>query len=110
MFFVADLPSALPLRDLFDVAVRGRSVRLTCRECRHSTILSSHALWWLFERRGWRDTLAEVPRRCLCLMCLHRRGRKVRSPEFELVLEAPTDTSLPLPSEMDWKREVRRRR
>jgi hypothetical protein len=43
-------------------------------------------------------------------MCLHRLGRKVRNPEFELVLEAPTDASLPMPSEMDWKREVRRRR
>jgi hypothetical protein len=43
-------------------------------------------------------------------MCLHRRGLKVRDPELELVDEAPTDTSLPMPSELDWKREVRRRR
>jgi hypothetical protein len=107
---MTDLPTAYPLRDLFDAAVRGRSVKLTCRECRHSIVFSSHALWWLFRARGWRDTFEHVRRRCLCLMCLHRRRRKVRNPELELVADAPTDTSLPMPSELDWKREVRRRR
>ena len=43
-------------------------------------------------------------------MCLHRRGAKVRYPEFEMVDEEPTETSLPMPSELDWKRELRRRR
>ena len=107
---MSDPPTAYPLRDLFDVAVRGRAVRLTCGACGHGTVLSSHALWWLFHRKGWVDTLREVRRRCLCIMCLHRRGAKVRDPELALVDEAPTDTSLPMPSELDWKREVRRRR
>jgi hypothetical protein len=107
---MADLPSAYPLQDLFDAAVRARSVRLTCRECRHSAVLSSHALWWLFHKKGWRDTLADVRRRCICLLCLHRRRLKVREPELELVDEAPTETGLPMPSEMDWKRELHRRR
>ena len=110
MFRMSDLPSAFPLRDLFDAAARGRTVRLTCPECGHSAVLSSHALWWLFHRKGWVDTLREVRRRCLCIMCLHRRGEKVRDPELDLVDEPPTDTSLPMPSELDWKREVRRRR
>ncbi|HEX8572492.1 MAG TPA: hypothetical protein VF759_07060 [Allosphingosinicella sp.] len=107
---MSEPPSAFPLRDLFDAAVRGRSVRLTCRECRHSAILSSHALWWLFRKKGWRDGLGDARSRCICLMCLHTRRRKVRNPEFELVLEPPTETSLPMPPEMDWKRELRRRR
>ena len=107
---MSEAPTAYPLRDLFDAAVRGRSVRLTCRECGHSTVLSSHALWWLFRRKGWRDTFADVRRRCVCLMCLHRRRRQVRNPGFELVLDPPTDSSLPLPSEIDWQRELRRRR
>ncbi|HYE29174.1 MAG TPA: hypothetical protein VEA61_13220 [Allosphingosinicella sp.] len=110
MFPMPDLPTAYPLRDLFDAAVRGRSVRLTCRRCGHSAILSSHALWWLFHRRGWRDTFDDVRRRSLCLMCLHRRGETVRGPGLELVHEPPTDTGLPMPSELDWQREVRRRR
>jgi hypothetical protein len=105
-----DLPSAYPLRDLFDAAVRGRAVRLTCAKCRHAAVFSSRALWWLFHRKGWVDTFPEVRRRSLCIMCLHRQGMKVRNPEFELVDEAPTDASLPSPSELDWKRELRRRR
>lgn len=110
MFLVVDFPSAFPLRDLFDAAVRGRSVRLTCPRCAHSAVLSSHALWWLFRRRGWVDSFGAVRRRCLCLLCLHQRGEKVRDPELELVDETPTDTRLPMPSELDWKRELRRRR
>lgn len=107
---MADLPTAYPLRDLFDAAVRGRAVKLTCRACGHKAVFSSHALWWLFERKGWRDTFADVRRRCVCLACLHRRRRKVRNPGFELVHDEPTDLSLPMPSELDWKRELRRRR
>jgi hypothetical protein len=107
---MADLPSAFPLRDLFDAAARGRSIRLTCPKCGHAAVLSSHALWWRFHRKGWVDTFAAVRKRCLCLLCLHRRGAKVRNPLLELVDLAPTDTSLPMPSELDWKRELRRRR
>lgn len=107
---MADLPSAYPLHDLFDAAVRGRSVRLTCGRCGHGAVFDSHALWWLFHRKGWSDTFREVRRRCLCLMCLHRLGLKVRDPRFELVDEPPTDSSLPMPTELDWKREMRRRR
>ncbi|MFL6846737.1 MAG: hypothetical protein ACJ8ER_17870 [Allosphingosinicella sp.] len=107
---MADLPHAYPLKELFDAAARGRTIRLTCRECRHGAVFSSHALWWLFHRKGWVATFEEVRRRFVCLLCLHRRGAKVRNPEFELVDDAPTDTSLPLPSEIDWKRELRRRR
>lgn len=107
---MSDLPAPYPLRDLFDAAVRVRTVRLTCARCGHGAAFSSHALWWHFHRKGWVDTLREVRRRCLCVMCLHRHGAKVRDPELELVDDAPTDNSLPMPSELDWKREVRRRR
>jgi len=107
---MSDLPTAYPLRDLFDVAVRGRSVRLTCARCGHGSVVSGHALWWLFHRKRWVDSLREVRRRCLCIMCLHRTGAKVRNPELDLVDDPPTDNSLPMPSELDWKREVRRRR
>ena len=105
-----DLPSAYPLRDLFDSAVRGRNIRLTCARCGHGAVFSGQALWWLFHRKGWVDAFPEVRRRCLCIMCLHRRGMKVRNPELELVDDPPSDSGLPLPSELDWKRELRRRR
>jgi hypothetical protein len=107
---MSDLPTAYPLRDLFDAAARGRAIRLTCSKCGHFSIVSSHALWWLFRRKGWVDSLREVRRRCLCIMCLHRHGKKERDPRLELVDEPVTDASLLMPSELDWKREVRRRR
>lgn len=107
---MADLPSAYPLRDLFDAAVRGRSVRLICRACGHRAVLSSHALWWLFERKGWRDAFADVRRRCVCRACLARTCHKVRDPLLELVHDTPSDMSLEMPTELDWKRELRRRR
>ena len=40
-----------PLRDLFDAAVRHKSVKLTCTRCGHAKIFSALALWWLFERK-----------------------------------------------------------
>jgi len=107
---VADLPTAYPLRDLFDTAVRGRSIKLTCRRCGHVSVLNAHALWWLFHRNGWSDRLADVQKRCTCMICWYRLKEKVRRPSLELVHDEPTETRLPMPSELDWKRELRRRR
>lgn len=105
-----DLPTAYPLRDLWDAAVRHRNVRLTCTKCRHTIVFDGVALWWLFQRKGWQDRFDQVQKRCICLLCLHERGSKIRYPEFELVKEPPTETRLPMPSEIEWKREMRRRR
>ncbi|MDB5720052.1 MAG: hypothetical protein JWP15_670, partial [Alphaproteobacteria bacterium] len=42
---MSELPTAYPLRDLFDAAARGRNVRLTCGECGHVAILHGMGLW-----------------------------------------------------------------
>jgi hypothetical protein len=105
-----ELPTAYPLRDLYDAAARGRNVRLTCRACGHVAILSGIALWWHFQRRGWLDDFRDVRRRSVCAECLKRLRRKVRNPDLLLVEAAPTETRLPLPSQIEWKKEVRRRR
>jgi hypothetical protein len=89
--------------------VRGHSIKLTCLRCRHAGIFSSHALWWLFHRRSWNDGFRDVRRRGICTMCWFRRGEKARNPRLELGDDAPT-IDLPMPSELDWKREQRRRR
>jgi hypothetical protein len=107
---MADLPSAYPLRDLFDAAVRHYSIKLTCGRCSRVTIYHAAALWWLFEQKGWADRFSDVQKRCLCLMCFHRGRIKVRFPTLELTRDPPTDTSLPMPTELDWKRELRRKR
>ena len=105
-----DLPTAYPLRDLFDAAVRQRTISLACTRCGHTNSFHAAALWWLFQRNGWKDRFADVRRRCVCLDCWRRHGLKVRNPRFELVQDPPRDTILPMPSELDWKRELRRRR
>jgi hypothetical protein len=105
-----DLPSAYPLRDLFDAAARQKSVRLTCGRCGHQNIFAAAALWWLFHRKGWQDRFESVRRRCVCRLCLLRLHIKERMPALELVDDPPTESGLPLPSELEWKRELRRRR
>lgn len=107
---MADLPTAYPLRDLFDAAARGRNVRLSCTACGHVATLSGMALWWLFQRRGWLDQFKDVQQRSVCTACWRRHRRKVGNPVLTLVETAVTDAKWPLPSEMEWKKEVRRRR
>jgi hypothetical protein len=96
--------SANPVRDLFDATAHGYAIRLTCRGCRRARIFHAAAVWHLFERKGFADGLRDVPRRFRCRVC-DRRG-----PVLELVHEEPNDSSLPMPSQTEWKRELRRRR
>ncbi len=98
------LPTAYPLRDLFDAATHAYSVRLTCAACGHRRVFDPHGLWYLFDRRGWTDWLKDVRARCVCSQC------GARQPRLELVREPETGEKLPMPSEHRWKQELRRRR
>lgn len=109
MFHVPSLPTAYPLRDLFDAAIRYSAVRLTCPRCRHAQVFRAAALWWLFQRKGWKDRFPDVGARYYCRSCRLRDGDKVRA-VLQLVNEEPTDDSLPLPPDLEVKRERRRRR
>jgi hypothetical protein len=101
--------SVNPLRDLFDAAVRGHTIKLTCRRCGHVRVLHAHALWWLFHRRGWPDGFRDLQGRSVCTSCREQR-RTSRNPKLELVHEEITGEPLPLPPLHEWKREVHRRR
>lgn len=96
--------SANPVRDLFDACAHGYAIKVTCRGCRRARIFRSAAVWHHFRRKGFSDWLRDVPGKFRCRVC----DRK--APLMELVGEAPNDRSLPMPSESDWKRELRRRR
>jgi hypothetical protein len=96
--------SANPVRDVFDAAAHGYNLKLECGGCRRGQVLDAHAVWHLFQRKRWRDLLRDVPARFRCRGC----GRK--SPRLDLVHDDPTVTDLPMPSEAEWKRELRRRR
>lgn len=93
-----------PVSDLFDAAAHHYALKFTCRGCRRQRIFAAAAVWWHFKRKGHPDRLRQVPQRFRCRAC----GR--RGPTLDLVNEEANDTSLPLPSDQDWKRELRRRR
>ncbi len=105
-----ELPGVNPLKCLFDAAVRGHTIRLTCRKCGHVRILHAHALWWLFHQRGWPDRFSDLQRRCVCTSCRQERLAVVRNPKLELVHEEINGDPLPLPPLHEWKRELSRRR
>lgn len=96
--------SANPVRDLFDACAHGLSIKFTCRGCRRARIFPAAAVWHHFSRKGFAGRLRDVPGKFRCRVC----GR--RGPMMELVNEEPDEKSLPMPSEYDWKRELRRRR
>ena len=97
-----------PIRDVFDAAVRGHTVKLTCLTCGHVRIFDPHALWWLFHQNGWNDRFPHVRRRAVCTRCLSRNGRKVRQPRLEVSYEPETGKPLPMPPLEKWKAEMRR--
>jgi hypothetical protein len=96
--------SANPLRELFDAAARGYNLKLTCGGCGRAEVLNRFAVWWLFQRKGWRDRLGDVPARFRCGSC------SCKAPQLDLVHEEPTSDALAVPQEREWKRELRRRR
>lgn len=96
-----------PIRDLFDAAVRHETIKVTCR-CGNVGIFDPHALWWLFERRGWNDRLPDVARRMRCLQCYFaKRQRSLAT--LDLCREDHT-RQLPMPDIIERKRQLRRRR
>jgi hypothetical protein len=96
--------SVNPLREIFDAAAKAYSVKLTCRSCRRERILSAAAIWRRFRRKGYSELLREIPAKFRCRVCDRRE------PVMDLVHEEPNDTSLPLPTDQEWKRELGRLR
>ncbi|OYY90817.1 MAG: hypothetical protein B7Y45_06425 [Sphingomonas sp. 28-66-16] len=94
---------------LFEAAAFQYSLEVRCPTCRHRVVFDAHALWWLFERKGWDARLSAVAKRLRCLPCSHhRQGASAARPIIALVRATPTSTSLPLPPARDWKRAVNR--
>jgi hypothetical protein len=73
-------------------------------------MLDTMPLWWMFERRGWSQSLSEVRKRFYCSRCLEQRGRKVRGPKLQISLDPPQGAQFAYPDERTWKRLVSRYR
>lgn len=94
---------------LFELALIGHPVCLACPVCGHRRVFDPYAIWWLFERRGWSDRLADVPKRFVCTKCVIAR-RRVRPLLTIEPTSPPTDDTLERPSEQEWKRVISRQR
>lgn len=100
-----------PYRHITDCALFHENVRVQCRRCRAEKIFSGYALWWLFEKRGWDDSLRSARRRFRCVRCSYdpkNRGRA--AVELSLTRDEATGPQPPMPDEREWKRLVNRQR
>lgn len=93
-----------------DCALFHRNLKLTCKRCGHVRVLSGHALWWLFERKGWDDRLTAIGARFRCAICWSTARTISRQPGIDVVEEPTIGAQPPMPSERDWKRLVSRQR
>lgn len=94
--------SPLPT-NLLEAAAWHFAVVATCRRCTAWGVFDPHALWGLFERKGWDVGMQSVSRRLRCRRC--GAGAFVSwSRDRE-----PT-VHLPMPSERQWRRALSRLR
>ncbi len=55
--------------DLFECAAWHIAIVATCRQCKRESVFDPHALWHLYQRKGWRNDLRSVQRRMKCRSC-----------------------------------------
>lgn len=91
-------------RDVFEAAARQHAVKVTCWNCKRTKVFDPHALWWLFERKGWNQSFKMIAERFRCQGC-KRRGAAI-----ELVREQPTGAQPVMPDQFEWKRAISRYR
>lgn len=97
------------LRTLEQCALYKRTIRLTCRGCGRSRVMDAAALWWLFRRKEWDDSLGEAAKRFCCERCRDESSRVVR-PSLTVTREMPEGPQLPHPDKHEWRRLVSRYR
>lgn len=103
---VTQRDSANPVWSLFDAAAQHYNIRLDCPRCHHVVVYNAAALWLECQRQGRSDSLSNVRRRYYCHAC--GKNRRVR-PILKLCQTEETRV-LPLPSDLEWKQAIRRRR
>jgi hypothetical protein len=89
--------------NLLEAAAWHFAVVATCRKCRAEGVFDPHALWHLFDRRGWDVGMESVSRRLRCRRC--KAGAFV---SWSQDREATVD--LPMPSAQQWKKVLNRLR
>jgi len=93
---------------IFEAAAWQYAIKVRCTACGHSAIFDPHALWWLFQRRGWDDRLTEASKRFYCSACLSKKQCRVHRAQIDLIRETVTVHGLAMPDEASWKRALNR--
>lgn len=96
------------LRTLLLCALYRRTIVARCPACRREARFDAVALWWLFDRKRWDDSIATAGQRLRCSSC-YAEQRKVVRPGLRINRDEP-DQALPYPPEHVWKRMVSRYR
>lgn len=97
-----DAQGARVVTNVFEAAAFEYNIKATCLRCGHTNVLNRYAVWWRFERSDWDMRLRPASDRFRCLRCRTKGAR------LEPVRMMPTTHLLPVPTEADWKRAVRR--
>jgi hypothetical protein len=69
---------------IFEAAAWQYAIKITCQACGHSAVFDAHALWWLFERKGWDDGFEDARKRFYCSACLAQKQCRVRQTKLIL--------------------------
>jgi hypothetical protein len=89
--------------DLFECAAWHLAIVATCRKCKREAVFDPHALWHLYQRKGWRDDLKSVQRRLKCKACGARAF-------LSLSRDRASTAVLEMPSASAWKQAISRYR
>lgn len=92
---------------LFEAASWHRTVRIQCKRCGRQAGFDAHALWWLFERRGWGQTLLAVAKRMRC-SAVDQTGRPCGGQGALSLDRGEVTSALPMPPEREWRQAVKR--
>ena len=97
---------------IWEAAAMHRLILVECRmsHCGNRGIFDPHALWWLFERRGWDGYFRVAERRFYCRPCSTVRHFRVKNAQMSPIGAGNVTHPLPMPSELDWKKFLSRHR
>jgi len=91
---------------LLEAASWRYTVKIAC-SCGHAAFYEPHALWWLYDRKGWNGNFREMQRRYFCSHCYQRTSKRVHPRISAEGQEEPT-VGLPLPPKDEWNKAKRR--
>lgn len=98
--------------EIWEAAMMARPIKVQCTVggCEHSAVFHPAGLWYLFDRRGWQQSFRKAEQRFWCRKCTRAVGWRVKKAVILMTNDQINVTSLPLPSEREWKKFVSRHR